>query len=175
MVILGLHTGHDAAAALYANGKLVAYCKEERLTRIKQDGRRLLLKAIDEVYEISGINRNRTNAVSLSRMHLDIKYFRKTSRPARDIIKYLRGKSRMLYGEMLRLDEPSELNLVRKDLMIHDLGLKPDTGLFLHIIITLTFWVLFSIPPGKRTHCSSAATAATTGPHTLPMPSTGKP
>jgi len=33
MKILGVNTGHDAAAALYVDGDIVAFCKEERLTR----------------------------------------------------------------------------------------------------------------------------------------------
>jgi len=129
MIVLGLHTGHDAAAALYVNGKLVSYCKEERLTRIKQDGRRLLLNAIEEVYTIAGIDRSETNVVSMSRMHLDIKYYKKTYRPVRDFLRYLRGKGRMLSGEMKLLNEYNEEKLIRRDLILRDLGLHTDTDL----------------------------------------------
>lgn len=38
MYILGLHTGHDASACLFKNNELVAFCKEERLNRVKNDG-----------------------------------------------------------------------------------------------------------------------------------------
>ena len=38
MYILGIHTGHDAGACLFADDTLLAFCKEERLNRIKNDG-----------------------------------------------------------------------------------------------------------------------------------------
>lgn len=35
MYILGLHTGHDASACLFKGNELVAFCKKERLNRVK--------------------------------------------------------------------------------------------------------------------------------------------
>lgn len=36
--ILGISIGHNGAAALVSNGKLVYYLEEERLSRMKRDG-----------------------------------------------------------------------------------------------------------------------------------------
>jgi carbamoyltransferase len=41
MYILGIHTGHDAGAALFKDQQLAAFCKEERLSRIKNPWRRV--------------------------------------------------------------------------------------------------------------------------------------
>ena len=49
MKILAVHAGHDAAAALYDDYERVAVIKEERLSRIKQDGRSLPLLALKEI------------------------------------------------------------------------------------------------------------------------------
>jgi carbamoyltransferase len=38
MYILGVHTGHDAGACLFNELELIAFCKEERVSRIKNDG-----------------------------------------------------------------------------------------------------------------------------------------
>lgn len=38
MYILGINQHHDAAAALVRDGQIVAFCEEERLSRIKHDG-----------------------------------------------------------------------------------------------------------------------------------------
>ena len=38
MYVLGVHTGHDASACIFKDNELVAFCKEERLNRIKNDG-----------------------------------------------------------------------------------------------------------------------------------------
>ena len=37
MIILGVHDGHNASAALLIDGKVVACASEERFTRIKND------------------------------------------------------------------------------------------------------------------------------------------
>ena len=49
MYILGIHTGHDAGAALFKDQQLAAFCKEERLSRIKNHGGVFALASIDEV------------------------------------------------------------------------------------------------------------------------------
>ena len=46
-LILGLHTGHEASAVLYEDGRLLAAISDERLTRVKNDGGRLSDLAID--------------------------------------------------------------------------------------------------------------------------------
>jgi predicted NodU family carbamoyl transferase len=36
--VLGIHPGHNGAAALVSDGELVYYLEEERLSRMKRDG-----------------------------------------------------------------------------------------------------------------------------------------
>ncbi|MCZ6804261.1 MAG: hypothetical protein O7D86_10100 [Proteobacteria bacterium] len=49
MYILGLNSGHDASAALMQDDTLIAYCKEERITRKKQAAGKLLRQKATEV------------------------------------------------------------------------------------------------------------------------------
>ncbi|MGN7610585.1 carbamoyltransferase C-terminal domain-containing protein [Magnetococcales bacterium HHB-1] len=129
MNILGMHTGHDAAVALFQDGHLTAYCKEERLSRVKGDGRRLLLNAVEEVLTIADLSAEAIDAVCLSRMNLPIPYYRKTSRPIQDILKRLRGKSRSLAGEMVYLKERDPLKVIHAQKMKADLKLRADIPL----------------------------------------------
>ncbi len=70
MYILGIHNGHDASACLFKDQDMVAFCKEERITREKNDGRRFNLSAVDEVLSIAGITINDIDIVSFSKMYL---------------------------------------------------------------------------------------------------------
>ncbi len=127
MIVLGIHTGHDGAAALFAGGELVAYCKEERLSRVKSDGRRLLLGAIDEVFAISGLPRQDVDIVCLSRMHMPAKYFRRTSQPLIALVRRLRGKCLGIAGEMTRTPGADALDILHEDRIKTDLGLNRNT------------------------------------------------
>lgn len=55
MYVLGLSQIHDAAAALVRDGELVAFVEEERLTRVKHDGR-FPAQAARTCLEIAGIS-----------------------------------------------------------------------------------------------------------------------
>ncbi len=70
MYILGIHNGHDASACLFKDQDMVAFCKEERITREKNDGRRFDLSAINEVLSIAGITIDDIDIVSFSKMYL---------------------------------------------------------------------------------------------------------
>lgn len=63
MYILGLHTGHDASACLFKGNELVAFCKEERLNRIKNDGGFFSLQSVEEVLRIANVSRDELDAV----------------------------------------------------------------------------------------------------------------
>jgi carbamoyltransferase len=57
-LILAVHPGfHDAAAALFEDYELLAAVQQERLTRIKNDGREHPDASIDEVLAIAGATR----------------------------------------------------------------------------------------------------------------------
>lgn len=61
--ILGIQTGHDAAAALIVDGKIVADAAEERFTRVKNDSS-FPLNAVSFCLEYAGINSEDLNAVA---------------------------------------------------------------------------------------------------------------
>lgn len=75
MIILGIHTGHDAGACLFDGHQLLAFCKEERLTRVKNDGNRFKLAAVDEVLGIGGIRRDEVDAVIFTRMRFPLSVY----------------------------------------------------------------------------------------------------
>lgn len=75
MYILGLHTGHDASACLFKDNELIAFCKEERLNRIKNDGGFFDLQAVDEVLSIAGITRQDLVAVCMTRIQLPVECY----------------------------------------------------------------------------------------------------
>ena len=76
MYILGIHTGHDASACLFEDDNLIAFCKEERLNRIKNDGGFFDLLCVDEVLRIAGINRMQIDAVAFTRMKFPVSCFK---------------------------------------------------------------------------------------------------
>ena len=62
--ILGIHSGHDAAAALIVDGKIVVDVAEERFTRVKNDGS-FPLRAIAFCLEFAGINSEELDAIAI--------------------------------------------------------------------------------------------------------------
>lgn len=76
MYILGIHTGHDAAACVFKNDELISYVKEERLTRVKGDGGYFNLRSIEEALKIAGIDKSKIASVALTRMHMPLSVFK---------------------------------------------------------------------------------------------------
>lgn len=65
-IVLGISsTTHDTSAALFVDGKLVAAISEERLSRIKGDGKGLPQRAIDGVLEMTGHRRQDVDGIGL--------------------------------------------------------------------------------------------------------------
>jgi carbamoyltransferase len=54
---LGLHTGHESSAVLFEDDRLVAAVSDERLSRVKNDGGRLMDLSIEEVLRLTGRQR----------------------------------------------------------------------------------------------------------------------
>ena len=72
---LGLQTGHESSAALFDGKRLVAAVSDERLTRIKNDGGRLMDHAIDSVLGISGRRRDEVERLALMYTFFPEEYF----------------------------------------------------------------------------------------------------
>ena len=127
MVVLGLHTGHDSAAAIFNGYELVSFVKEERITRIKSDGYKIPYASIKECLQIANLTLNDIDAVCMSRAHLPIEYYKQTSR-WNDKLNKLIGKSkvRILATEMMKQNIHNELYILDLDYIKKDLKLKQD-------------------------------------------------
>ena len=55
MNIIGIHDGHNASVAAIQNGRVIAACQEERLSRLKNQGG-TPVKALEETLRLSGID-----------------------------------------------------------------------------------------------------------------------
>ncbi len=64
MIVLGVHDGHNAGAALIKDGKILAALSEERLNNIKNYAGPPL-RAISEIYKISGVKPQDTDLISI--------------------------------------------------------------------------------------------------------------
>ncbi len=93
MYTLGVHTGHDAGACLFRDLELVAFCKEERVSRVKNDGGVFDLLSVNEVLKIAGISRKQIDAVAFTRMGFPLECFRQTSKPIKDFVRQTLGKN----------------------------------------------------------------------------------
>ena len=74
-ITLGLQTGHESSAALFEDGRLVAAVSDERITRIKNDGGRLMDHATASVLEISGRSRGEIDHLALLYTFFPDEYF----------------------------------------------------------------------------------------------------
>lgn len=68
MIVLGVHDGHDAAAALVRDGRLVAAVEEERLTRIKNHDT-FPVHAVERVLHIGGCASSDIDVVAMNGAH----------------------------------------------------------------------------------------------------------
>jgi carbamoyltransferase len=131
-VILGLHTGHDASACVFIDGQLVAFCKEERVTRIKNIGRYFRLKSINEVLKIAGIQLDDIDAVAMTRLKLPVSCFRKTNRPLKHGLYKIFSPNREInvITQMLKTGIYDENELVSDEKVSKALGFKEKKPLF---------------------------------------------
>ena len=65
MIVLGIHDGHNASAALLKDGELVAAVQEERFTRQKNQGG-MPTRAINEVLDLADISRQDVDAFAVA-------------------------------------------------------------------------------------------------------------
>lgn len=68
MLVLGIHDGHNAAAALVRDGRVVAAVQEERLTRIKNHDC-FPLQAVARVLEMEGVAASEIDLVAFNGAH----------------------------------------------------------------------------------------------------------
>ncbi|HNC53349.1 MAG TPA: carbamoyltransferase C-terminal domain-containing protein [Accumulibacter sp.] len=131
MYILGIHTGHDAGACLFADDTLLAFCKEERLNRIKNDGGFFRLQSVDEVLRIAGIGRQQVDAVAFTRMKFPVSCFRITTLPFRDVRRKVFGqqRDRSLGGLIIRHGNLDASRFLDFGKLRECMGLRADAAL----------------------------------------------
>ena len=83
MIVLGIHDGHNASAAVLQDGFVVAAVQEERLTGIKNHQRMPVL-AIAEVLRLSGLAWSDVDQVALHSHHMPY------ARSREDLVKHYR-------------------------------------------------------------------------------------
>ena len=65
-IVLGISSStHDSSAALFVHGKLVAAISEERLSRIKGDGKNLPQRSIDGVLRMANLQRRDVDGIGM--------------------------------------------------------------------------------------------------------------
>ena len=126
MKILSIHTGHDAAVALFEDYKLIKIYKEERLSRIKQDGRKLPMLGIKKIKK-EIVDFKNIDVLLLNSYVYNYKYLRHWNYLKRMKFKYFPDKNKLIKE------------------IIKELGLREDIEIyfynhhFAHVIPTLYY------------------------------------
>lgn len=127
MIILGLTTGHDASAALFVDGLLVSYCKEERMSRVKQQaGRPLHQECIEETLRTVGVKPEQIDILALGRSRLPANCFRQSYRPEWAKMRRFLRRPLHIYTEMREQGIMDEFAILDADCLRKHMGLRPD-------------------------------------------------
>ena len=135
MLILGLHTGHNATAALYEDYRMIAAIHLERLTRRKIDGGRVPEESIDECLGIAGVHRNDIDAVVLGRGKFPSQWYTHFGPHKRFIDQKIhrlilgKEKRRWMPEELYRAGHSNSLEIFDTPLFRKTFGLAPDTDI----------------------------------------------
>jgi len=129
MNILGINHSHDAAACLFLDQELVAFCKEERLDRVKNSrGSSFRLDSIKEVLEIGGIAAEDIDAVGLLYGPMPAEVYAPFRYRVKNFLNKIKGKERNynLYKEWqsARVSDPK--SLIDEPSLLAALGLRPN-------------------------------------------------
>jgi len=75
-LVLGIHDGHNAAAALLKNGKIITAIQEERISRVKNQWG-IPYNAIQEILKITGIKLSDIDFVALNGFYMSYDHWEK--------------------------------------------------------------------------------------------------
>ncbi|MCF8150359.1 MAG: hypothetical protein K9K30_07605 [Burkholderiaceae bacterium] len=137
------NTGHDATAAVFADGRLVAAIAEERLARIKCLGGMIPQRAIDEVLHMAGATRRDVTEIGMMCGYFPENYLRHPSgvleakRAMRRLGRKLRGKAEDIIwtGEVMRealAHGMSYAQCFRSEVFLEQEGFAPETRISFH-------------------------------------------
>lgn len=149
-VVLGVHTGHDASACLFIDGELKAFCKEERVSRIKNDGEFFQLKAIDEVLRIAQISKKDVNVVAFTKLYFPLSCYKFSSKTGqlnrRKLLSVFREKKDFNIYRLLDDNQGHTIeSLLNFDKLRNELGVGKNTELYFanhhrsHILSSFNF------------------------------------
>ena len=135
MFILGIYSGtHDACACVFDDYRLVSAVALERLTRIKIDGDRIPVEAIDECLAIAGCEKADIGAVVLGRGLFPSRYYSHLSfgRSVEALLRRLQGRERQrdMSRESVRHHRGDSAGMFNGARFLRDLGFR--AGIDLH-------------------------------------------
>ena len=139
MLLLGVYSGnHDASACLHDDYRLLSAVALERLTRVKIDGDRVPVEAIDECLSMAGRRPEEVDAVMLGRGAFPQRYFthftgrKRLSAGIRRVTG--REKNKYMEAESVRHRRSDSLAMFDAPAFLRDLGFRPEThlGFFNH-------------------------------------------
>ena len=141
-VILGLASSHDASACVFVDGTLASAVSQERVTRLKNDGCRLPLEALEHALSAAGVSRAQVDGVALMHSFFPEKYFRRESLAKEIEARLVRARRRRQGGErqlnvndLLKRVTPRGSDIVpffRRAEFLAELGLRPDARVSFH-------------------------------------------
>ena len=112
MVILGIHDGHNASAALIKDGKLVCALAEERFSREKNRFG-YPAKAIEAILSYAGLQKNDIDRVALSSKNIKPAYFYVSRNSQLSIKDYLKEQKEYWYPKLYENKTPKYLDIFK--------------------------------------------------------------
>ncbi len=111
MIILGIHDGHNASAALIIDGKLTCAIAEERISRQKNHYG-YPKNAIKTVLESSGISIKEIDKIAMSSKHLPPSYFYTSRNSKLSIQDYWKEQKEYWYPKLYEDKNPNYLDVL---------------------------------------------------------------
>ena len=112
MVILGIHDGHNASAALIKDGKLICALAEERFSRVKNHFG-YPAKAIEAILSYAGLQKNDIDRVALSSKNIKPAYFYVSRNSQLSIKDYLKEQKEYWYPKLYENKTPKYLDIFK--------------------------------------------------------------
>ena len=135
MIILGIHPGyHEASVCLFDDYRLISAVALERLTRLKIDGGRVPVEAINECLSIANIRKTDVEVIVLGRGIFPWKYFthfrgtRLIEGHARQI--FGKQKNKSMERELIRCKLQDSESIFNKKRFLEDFGFSKDVDLY---------------------------------------------
>tara|TARA_B100000575_G_C23140360_1_gene663455 strand:- start:3628 stop:5397 length:1770 start_codon:yes stop_codon:yes gene_type:complete len=112
MIILGIHDGHNASAALIKDGKLICSLAEERFSRIKNHFG-YPSKAITAILDYAGLKKSDIDSVAMSSKNIKPAYFYVSRNSQLSVKDYLKEQKEYWYPKLYENKNPSYLEIFK--------------------------------------------------------------